>query len=1338
MLRRSFIKHSSVAGLLTLVTPRSIISTLFKDNPEIDLSAFLNPPLASAPYTWWHWMNGNITRDGITRDLEAMKEIGLGGFQMFEAGSGIPQGTVAYLSDEWVDMVEHTISESQRLGLEFAMHNCPGWSSSGGPWITPELSMQQLTWSELVVKGGSVLDLALPKPHHLLDFYKDAALIAFPSTYADNPLIQESLTRVLVNGKSVDASPFFLDNIDLTIMPLPAEKQGALTFEFKSAVSLRSVTLLTSGSNSAHFVIQGSADGQRFEDISRIHGGGGNGFESSGDSLATATFQSVQSKYIRICFDGIRHFSSVRLSQTGRLSNWLSKGNYRNAGFENDSQPPVLSDAAIASGNIIDLTDKLQADGRLKWNVPPGEWTIIRFGHTAIGQQNHSAPTLGTGLDCDKFSLKAFDFHFQQMFNKLLPSLQRYGAKGKVGLLIDSYEMGLQNWTEELPSSFKRLHHYDLLNYLPVLTGRIVDTAEVSDQFLYDFRLAHAELMSANYYGRFQELCKQHQLITYTEPYSGGPFEEMQVGQQLDVPMGEFWAGLTVLWPNSSLQRTVKMASSIAHSKGGKVVGAESFTAEPNSGKWQQHPYAMKAQGDYMFTKGLTRLYFHRYAHQPHPSALPGMTMGPWGIHFERTNTWWKPGKAWIKYLHRCQFLLRAGLPVIDLAYFTGEDLPNDTLNPEEAILKPPFGFDYDLMNKNTLLHKVKMEKGRLTLPDGLSYSALILPLQSPMSLPVIRKLMELLQNGLKLIGKPPEKMAGLYDFINHEQEFKQHIEKLWPNNRVGISETYSVGKGLIYTGADLAHALQQFNILPDFKFTSASGSAPVNYLHRQVQNVDVYFIANHRRSSEMIFAEFRVRGKTPELWDADTGSVTPVSVYQRSEHFISFALPLDPSASVFVVFKPGEEDSGITSVERKGKQLLPISPFRQDIDRVSSNLTDSFAYTLWVKPEIDIALSHEEYFGGNLTDRYAVFPAAGGQLYGPGNAISGFTIGRNGIVLFERCTQMIEPVLFVSLNISGWTKVIIEYRSGQPEVFIHGKSVAKGKTSLYKVHPGLGGIQPDQLNYFSGDLASLKVLHPAEVPGSLNYSEPLPAPDYANPLPVEFSPLEGSRLLLWENGAYAIRNHQGLLKIKTVSGIKAPLQLNDNWDVFFPVGYGAPPHIKLQKLLSLHLHSVSGVKYFSGTATYQKSFLVPAENLTANKRSYLYLGRVEVMAAVRINGKRLQTLWKPPYRLDITDFIKAGKNQLEVSVTNLWPNRLIGDEQLPEENEYQQPTFPGKFASLYSGSLKTLPQWYLNGQPKPPGGRVTFTTWKHYQKDSPLLPSGLLGPVVIRTACLL
>ena len=492
--------------------------------PAVDaLSAgFASPPDSARPYTWWHWMNGNVTRAGITADLEAMKRNGIGGAQMFTVDNGsFPPGDAPYLGAKWLDLTKFAMQEAHRLNLKLTMHNSAGWSSSGGPWVTPDLAMQKVVSSETQVAGPAHFEAALPQPQVGADFYRDERF------GANSP------------APSQAARDFYRD---------------IAVFAFRAPSNALKIDNLA-----------GKADFTRADPGS-----------PSGEKTA----------------------------------------------------PP---ESVIARGGVIELTSRVLASGKLSWDVPPGNWTIVRFGYKPTGIANFPAPTEGRGLETDKLSRAATDLTFQNSVQKVLNVAGPLAPQTLNDILVDSYEVGSQNWTPRFREEFRARRGYDLLPFLPVLTGKVVDSPLVSERFLWDFRRTIADLFAENYDGRFAELSHARGLLFSTEPYGNGPFEELQIGATADIPMGEFWI-------NGSATSTAKLASSVAHTNARKFVGAESFTSDDG---WTTDPYSNKALGDRMYGDGINRFIFHTFVHQPWLNRFPGMTMGPNGSHLDRNNTMW-------------------------------------------------------------------------------------------------------------------------------------------------------------------------------------------------------------------------------------------------------------------------------------------------------------------------------------------------------------------------------------------------------------------------------------------------------------------------------------------------------------------------------------------------------------------------------------------------------------------------------------------------------------------------------------------------------------------------
>ncbi|HEX8677120.1 MAG TPA: glycosyl hydrolase, partial [Segetibacter sp.] len=664
--------------------------------------------------------------------------------------------------------------------------------------------------------------------------------------------------------------------------------------------------------------------------------------------------------------------------------------------------------------------------------------------------------------------------------------------------------------------------------------------------------------------------------------------------------------------------------------------------------------------------------------------------------------------------------------------------------SPDELNPSPPQGYDYDLINAETFRKRAKAEDGRVMLPDGMSYRVFVLQNHSTISLELLNQLRDMVNQGMVLVGAKPLKTPGLSGYTNNDSEFNRIANELW-GGIDGISVTANtVGSGKVFWGLPLQAILDKINVKPDFETSSLSGDAPITYIHRRIGTTEVYFIANQRRTSEELVCTFRVDGKQPELWDPNTGKTTAVPIYEITNGRVSVPVQLEPSGSVFIVFRSRASGNHIRTITKDSKTVLTTKAFPAVQQKLYRDVTNNFTISLWVKPEMDVMLSARD-FSGNValdawTDYYAIYPPSGEKLYGQGHQTCGLTVGRNGVVIWTRGAGKPILTLAAPAKISGWSHVAVVYNEGAPAIYVNGKLIQQGKNSEAIMHPGIGKAWlSDGASYYNGDMSEPQLFTEALSEQrilQLAQNKILPKL-YETPI-AEILANGKTGVLLWEEGKYSFEDNKGKSSLVQVSGIDKPVELTGSWKINFPVNMGAPAQITLPKLISLHQHTEDGVKYFSGTAVYSKSFNVSANTLTDNKRLFLDLGQVEVIAEVSVNGKNLGILWKRPYKVDITEAVKTGVNVVEIKVTNLWPNRLIGDEQVPEMYKFPPPApATGPFASLSGGGIIELPDWYKQGQPKPADGRVTFTTWKHYHKDSPLLESGLIGPVVLRTSVL-
>jgi hypothetical protein len=1292
-------------------------------------AGFRQPPEVARPRTFWFWMNGNVTRDGITRDLEAMHRVGVAGVIAYDGGTYLPAGPVGYLDPNWRALMTHAIQEGNRLGIDIGMHNGPGWSSSGGPWIKPEQAMQQLVWTETTVQGGRAIDVTLAQPQTNLGYYRDAFVIAFPALRAETVRYEDAIARITAGAGREVPKEALSDGLLATSVSFG--RQEPLLLEFKEPVELDALTAQpTATGRFPTLQVEASVDGQTFTRVCSVSNPGRQGILAP----AARSFAPVRARFVRVLPSGAAELAEFVLHRTPRIADWVAKANfgYRVAG-QLSVPAPVPPDAVIDPKSVLDLTARMQG-GRLLWDAPAGAWTILRFGYTPTCKENVAASAAGSGLECDKLNAAATEFHFNHVVTQIMADAAAVGAKGPTTVEIDSYEAGMQNWTAAFPEEFRKRAGYDLRSYLPALVGRVVGDAAIAERFLFDFRRVQADMMAEYYYGRMGELARAHGIKFYVEGYGPGNFDELRVGGVPDVPMTEFWTR-TPWTPN----RVVKMVASAAHIYGKNVVAAESFTGWSETSRWMDYPYALKSLGDEMFANGMNQVVFHRYAHQPHPDAVPGMAMGPYGFNFERTNTWFDESGPWLDYLARSGFLLQQGTYVADVLYFTGERSPDGS---QYAIPVLPPGYNYDLVNTDVLLNRLRVERGDYVLPEGGRYRLLVLPPDLKAMRPaLVRRLQEFVAGGATILGPKPVFSPTLTGFPTSEAEMLRVADELWNPARAG--------KGRVIASGTIGEALHALDVRPDFIFRATRPDAAFAWQHRKLADGDLFFVANRQRRTEEMVASFRgMAGRQPEIWLPESGELRLAAVFAAEGDRSVVPLRFEPAESVFVLFRKPAADKTPTALTKDGRPVIATTISEPKV----TDATQNFTMAIWVKPDTNLRVMPDEATTGRIDEvgKFYAIPADPGDLrFGAGHATAGLAVGRNGIFVVERAAESCPAVLVSDIKVSGWTHVAVVYRDGRPRLYVNGVFVREGLASGKIVHSGVGSPPPpvDYTLHFPGIEALTRAAGEAPPPsrGEVYFFEgnsvqpetfdrPLtdaevaalaakgvPAPD--TPVVTELSRSTDGKAeaLVWQSGAYAL---DGAPAVQVA--VAAPQVLHGPWKVAFQEKRGAPASIELPELQSLHLNAEPGVKYFSGTATYTHELVVPADFLAADRRVVLDLGRVEVLAEVEVNGRRAGLVWKEPYRLDITRAVHTGANVLEIRVTNLWPNRLIGDEQLPAEDTFGVSDERGAEAA----GITRLPDWYSQSQPKPAGGRVTFTTWRFYDKDEPLFASGLLGPV--------
>lgn len=1317
MQRRKFLKHTLVTSAGMMAAPLLSKAGWFTSGgggvgtvEEIE-KYFMDAPNAARPWVFWQWMNGNITQEGITLDMEAMKRMGIGGALCFNSFAGIVRGPVDYASKEWMNATAHMAKEANRLGLEVSIHNSPGYSGCGGPWITPEMSMQQLVWTETFIKGGKKNTLLLQQPYAKDGYYRDAFVIAYPSLASERILMKDALESITFNGQTIDKNILTDGNPETKIrLELFPDKKGTVIFEFSTPFEARAVSILRKPEiphdlfdgprdHPPIFQIESSDDQQQWNFIGTLAMPALREMDTPG----AFSFMAVTAKYFRLTASSATWISEVTFHSGPRLGGWPGKTNYT-GGNSGGETPLITPEDLIDPSRVIDLSDQMDREGNFHWKAPAGNWTILRIGHTTTGEEPAAHPDSGKGLEVDKLSKEALDLHFKAFLDPLLLRVKPFIGKGFKAITVDSWEAGKQNWTKDFPQEFKKIMKYEISPWVLALTGRIIGSVDDTERFLWDVRKTHADLLAENFYGHFQQLCKERGLEFYAEPYGDGTFDSLQVAQHLDITMSEFWTRYIY-----GSDVTSKQAASAAHVYGKKIVAAEAFTAMPATSKWTDYPYSLKAEGDYFFTLGVNRLVFHTFVHQPYTTAKPGMTMGPFGMHMDRNNSWAEEAYGWTSYLKRAQYLLQQGITVADVCYLKGD---NPVSGVPDIYQFMPAGNAGDVIGPDAF-NRFSIQNGLIVLPDGMTYKVCILAELKQILPETIRTIKILVADGMTLIVS--NKPCQSYGHSSTNEQVQKLIAELY-GDLDGHTVTETIfGKGKVLWKSSLKEAVRSLNIEPDFQYNPDHADAAIHYIHKKLPDMEYYFISNHRRREEQISCSFRVADLQPEIWNAETGEIYKAAIYDHSDGRTQLSLTMEPAGALFIIFrKPGK--SRFSSISKNGLQLRPETGDQLAKESFLPNLQNNFSISLWVKPD---TFAH----GG----RSMLFhPPEGEIVFGAGHAAAGLGAGQNGVFLYERTKGTAKQVLFSDQPLAGWTHLVLVYRNGKPSIFINGKLAAANQGSGNIIHPGLNtpAAVAQFSSYFEGDQTAAQLSKEPLTTENIQmiYHAGLPAPELYKGIDLKQLANGKTGITAWSDGKYMLKGRDGEPLSLTIANCNISTVITP-WTVQFPVESGILTKIKLSSLISLRLHPDFEVKHFSGTAGYQNMITISKTDLQQGKRLFLDLGRVEVIALVKVNGKEMGQLWKAPFRIDITGAVKVGLNKLEINVTTLWPNRLIGDEYLPVENEYSEHGFIEKF-----------PDWYVKNQPKP-GKRKTFAVWKNFQSTDPLLESGLLGPVRLITA---
>lgn len=1073
------------------------------------VEGFRSPPAEAKPHTHWQWMNGNVTSAGARADLQWMQSVGIGGVQNLEVFLSTPRlvdRPVGYMSPEWRELIRSSVRLADELGLDFGIESGPGWSLSGGPWVAPPQAMKKLVWSETVVPGGKRFSGRLAAPPSTSGLFQNMPLTDFsrkvvaglPTYYADVAVIayrlpagerafQQAAASATIRSSAGTIDGGRLSDGDLAeavVLPAAADGESWIEFSFEHPLRVQAVTAVIgdmrngvspSDSREASWLVA-STDGKTFRRVANL--------PRAGAPAQTVSFAPITARVFRVVFErqltngeqqAVHRIAELVLQTGARVNRFEDKAGFSTRLIQSSDDTQTVSPAdAIQRHEVIDLGARMRPDGTLDWTPPDGEWMVLRFGYSLIGHRNRPASPDATGLEVDKLNRKHVRDYLATYLKAYEEALgtEQLGRAGSRSLHIGSWEAGPQNWTDDMLDQFRRRRGYDARPWMPVLAGRVIESARASDRFLWDFRKTIGELLVDSYYNAIADTAHDRGMQLYSESHGNKrtfQADGMLMKGAADIPMGEIWVDRLNFrtYTQEAYDADVRESASVANLYGKSFVAAEAFTScyiDPASTRvpYGLAPEALKPSADRMLALGVNRFILHTSVHQPLDKLGPGITLGPCGPSFTRKETWASQMGAWIDYLARGSYLMQQGRSVADVAYLYGEDSNVSALFWHS---RPPVpeGYNFDFVNAQTLLSGMTVDAGFVVAPSGARYRVLALDSSTArMSLPVLRKIRDLVEAGATVVGPKPVNTPSLVD---DDAEFRRLADDLWSSNAAA---------GQVVS-ASLAAALEGLEIAPDFTYDKLRDGTEIWFAHRTGDAGEIYFVNSRNDYAQTVEASFRVTGKVPELWRADTGSIAPLA-YRIEEGRTVVSFDFAPHDAFFVLFRSPTRATSVT---------LP-------------------SYTN------------------------------------------------------ERLTRLEGP-----------------------------------------------------------------------------------------------------------------------------------------WTVAFGAGLGAPAHIRLDELKFWNESSNPGVKYFSGTATYAKDLRVHPAWLVADGRLRLDLGTVKDVATVTVNGHRVGVLWKRPFEVDVTDFLRAGNNRIEIEVTNLWINRLIGDKQ-------------------------------------PGATKIAYATYDPFKSDSPLRPSGLLGPVTL------
>ncbi len=901
----------------TILKPLSLLFILFvmmscnsvKRDYKNLRAGFAIPPDTTKPWLYYYWLSDNISKEGVTKDLEQMAALGIGGAFIGNIGTQmVPYGKTPMLTEEWWQITEHAIREGGRLGVDIGLFNCPGWSQSGGPWISAKQTMRYLNTFSQKVKGPGKQELIFDKP---IGPFEDVTLLAIPvnenlkrvsdlNPQLNCPLAKDSL-KYAFDGNLTTGFSFRKLNLTDSVINI--------SIKVNQTIQVRSIILFPEKQMfSAHIKLFAINNGTEklvkkfiFDRTNDMLNVGPVPFAPVAIALENVNADQYRLEFSKI--NGIVGFNEILLTEEIWLERYMEKTlakmhqtpfpRWESYEWPRQNEPgagyaiPSVKDVIRINARII--------DNKITWVVPAGTWEIQRIVAMPTGLKNSPASKEATGYEVDKMNESLMQYHFDSYIGKIIKRMPENDRKALKYCIADSYEMGSQNWTDDFEKRFEKRYGYNPMKWLPVFAGKIIGSVEQTNRFLWDVRRMVADAVAYDYVGGLRKAANKAGLKVWLENYGhwGYPGEFLMYGGQSDLVSGEFW--------NEGELGNIecKSASSCAHTYGKQKVSAESFTCG-----WRPYlrfPWDLKKRGDWSFTEGVNQVVFHVYIQQPDDKRKPGVNEA-FATEFNRHNHWFRNSKSWVDYERRCMFMLQKGKYVADVCYYISEDAPKmtGTRNPEI-----PKGYSWDYINAEIIKDKVEIKDGRFTLPDGMSYSILVLPQKETMRPELLKKIKTLIEEGGIVIGPKPLKSPSMENYPKCDQEVKVLAKEIWGNCDGIKVKLHKLGKGMIFSGVSVQQALDSAHVIRDIEATDYSDFL---WTHRSMNGIEIYFITNQTQKTISVQPSFRVKNARPELWDAVTGTVRELKQYSVKSDQIEIPIKLLPLQSYFVVFVPEDK----------------------------------------------------------------------------------------------------------------------------------------------------------------------------------------------------------------------------------------------------------------------------------------------------------------------------------------------------------------------------------------------------------------------------------------------